>query len=74
LLSDLKTGGAALGLPERHVRNVKITCRNNPKVFVYNEGTDVVSLLPVRSVYIDPFEPSKSKKKKSSKKSPSESA
>jgi hypothetical protein len=69
LLNDLKVGGAALGLPERHVRNIKITCKNNPKVFIYNEDTDVVSLLPVHSIYIEPFpEPRKNKKKKSSTK------
>lgn len=46
VLADLQVGGAHLGAPTRHERNLKIGISNNSRLFDYNEAKQTVRLIP----------------------------
>lgn len=46
ILSDLEVGGASLGSPDRHERNLKIGISNNSRMFEFDEEKQTVRLIP----------------------------
>lgn len=52
IVEDLSFGGADLGIPERRYRNIKITCKNNKKIFRYKPKTDTVELASTKPAVI----------------------